>query len=316
MLDWKQTKVRRNCTGRETEQGKDVQHVRIMKDENGYVMISSEAMLKIWKEYFEKLMNEENDREPKTEEAEVVNKEVDCVSREELKNALRRVKQVKVVGLDELPVEVWKCMGETGIEFLTRLLNKLLMGERMPEEWRRSVLIPIYKNKGDAQCRGNYRGIKLMSDIMKIWERIIEARLRDSVEISKQQYEFIPGKGTTDATFALIMLMEKYRKGQRELHCVFVDLEKAYDRVPREELWYCMRKSGIVEKYVQLVQNMYEGSETVVRRAVETAESFKVKVGLHQESTFSPFLFAVIVDRLTDKVRTLSPRKCCLLMIL
>ena len=64
----------------------------------------------------------------------------------------------------------------------------------------------------------------------------IEARLRNSVEISKQQYGFIPGKGTTDAMFALI-LMKKYRKGKRELHCVFMDLEKAYDRVPRKELW-------------------------------------------------------------------------------
>ena len=92
-----------------------------------------------------------------------------------------------------------------------------------------------------------------------------------------------------------------------ELHCVFVDLEKAYDRVAREELWYCMRKSGIVEKYVQLVQDMYEGSETVVRCAVGTTENFKVKVGLHQGSALSSFLFAVIMDRLTDKVRRKSP---------
>ena len=82
----------------------------------------------------------------------------------------------------------------------------------MPEKWRRSVLIPIYKNKGDAQCCGNYRGIKLMIHTIKVWERIIETRLRDRVEISKQQYESMPGKGTTDAMFALRMSMEKYRK--------------------------------------------------------------------------------------------------------
>ena len=64
-----------------------------------------------------------------------------------------------------------------------------------------------------------------------------------------------------------------------------------------------MRKSEIVEKYAQLVQDMYEGSETVVRCAVGTTESFKIKVGLHQGSPLSPFLFAVIMDRLTDEVR-------------
>ena len=81
--------------------------------------------------------------------------------------------------------------------------------------------------------------------------------------------------------FALRILMEKYRKGQREIHCAFVDLEN-YDRVPREKLWYCMRKSGIQKNYVRLVQDMYDGSETVVRCAAGTTESFKLKVGLHQ----------------------------------
>ena len=117
----------------------------------------------------------------------------------------------------------------------------------------------------------------------------------------------MPGKGTTDAMFTLTMLMEKYREGQRELHCVFVDQEKAYDRVPREELWYCMRKSGIIEKYMRLIQDMYEGSETVMKCAVGTTESFKVKVGLHQGSPLIPFLFAVIMDKLTEKARREPP---------
>ena len=196
-------------------------------------------------------MNEENNREPRTEEAEVVNEEINCISREEVKNALRRMKKDKVVGPDELPVEVWKCIKKMGIDFSTSMSNRLLVGEQMPEEWRWSVLIPIYKNKEDAQCCGNYRGIKLMSHTMKVWKKIIEARLRDIVEISKQQYGFMPGKETTDTMFALKMLMEKkYREGQRELNCVFVDLEKAYGRITREELRYCKRKSGIAKKYV------------------------------------------------------------------
>ena len=123
---------------------KDVQYVKVIKDENGNVMINLESVLKRWKEYFEKLTSEENNKDPRTEVEVVVKEELNCVSREEVKNALKRMKKDKAVGPDELPVNVWKCMGEMGIKVLTRLLNTLLVGERMPEEWRRSVLIPIY----------------------------------------------------------------------------------------------------------------------------------------------------------------------------
>ena len=92
----------------------------------------------------------------------------------------------------------------------------------MPEEWRDSVLIPIFKNKGDVQSCSNYRGIKLISHTMKLWERIVEKRLRSDLKFSNQQYGAMPGKRTTDALFALRVLMEKYREGQKELHCVYV----------------------------------------------------------------------------------------------
>ena len=91
------------------------------------------------------------------------------------------------------------------------------------------MLVPIFKSKGNVQSCSNYRGIKLISHTMKLWERVVEARLRHEVTISEQQYGFMPRKSTTDAMFALRVLMEKYREGQKELHCVFVDLDKAYD---------------------------------------------------------------------------------------
>ncbi|KAK3528623.1 hypothetical protein QTP70_006031 [Hemibagrus guttatus] len=287
--------------------GKDVQQVRVIKDRDGRVLTSEESVQRRWKEYFEELMNEENEREKRVEGVNSVEQKVDKIRKDEVRKALKRMKSGKAVGPDDIPVEVWKCLGEAAVEFLTSLFNRVLESERMPEEWRRSVLVPIFKNKGDVQSCSNYRGIKLMSHTMKLWERVVEARLRKVVEICEQQYGFMPRKSTTDAIFALRILMEKYRDGQRELHCVFVDLEKAYDRVPREELWYCMRKSGVAEKYVRVVQDMYERSRTVVRCAVGQTEEFSVEVGLHQGLALSPFLFAMVMDQLSEEVRQESP---------
>ncbi|KAK3506556.1 hypothetical protein QTP70_009082 [Hemibagrus guttatus] len=287
--------------------GKDVQQVRVIKDRDGRVLTSEESVQRRWKEYFEELMNEENEREKRVEGVNSVEQKVDKIRKDEVRKALKRMKSGKAVGPDDIPVEVWKCLGEAAVEFLANLFNRVLESERMPEEWRRSVLVPIFKNKGDVQSCSNYRGIKLMSHTMKVWERVVEARLRKVVDICEQQYGFMPRKSTTDAIFALRILMEKYKDGQKELHCVFVDLEKAYDRVPREELWYCMRKSGVAEKYVRVVQDMYERSRTVVRCAVGQTEEFNVEVGLHQGSALSPFLFAIVMDQLSEEVRQESP---------
>ena len=140
-----------------------------------------------------------------------------------------------------------------------------------------------------------------------MWERVIDGRIRQEVQISQQQYDFIPGKSTMDAIFALRMMIENHKEGQNELHCVFIDLEKAYDRVPRQELWHCMRQAGVTEKYVRVVQNMYAGCEAVVRIAAGLTKPFKVMVGLHQGSALSPLLFAVVTDQLTGEVRNKAP---------
>ena len=94
---------------------------------------------------------------------------------------------------------------------------------------------------------------KLMSHTMKMWERVIEKRLREEVTISDEQFGFMPGRNTTDAIFAPRQLMEKYREGRQNLHCIFLDLEKAYDRVPRAEVWNCMRLKKGPEKYIRVL---------------------------------------------------------------
>ena len=98
--------------------------------------------------------------------------------------------------------------------------------------------------------------------------------------------------------------METYREGQKELHCVFVDLDNAYDKIPREEVRYCMIKSGLAEKYVMYI---YDDRTTAVRCAVGVTEGFEVKVGLHQGSALSPCLFAMVMDRMTDEIREEAP---------
>ena len=105
----------------------------------------------------------------------------------------------------------------------------------MLDEWRKSTLIPIYKNKEDIQNCGNHQGIKLMSHTIKLWEGVIEHKLRKETHILKNQFDFMP-RSSTKVIYLLRNLIEKYRSRERHLHMVFIDLEKAYDKVTREIL--------------------------------------------------------------------------------
>ena len=86
--------------------------------------------------------------------------------------------RTKAVGPDNIPIEVWRGLGVEGIHWRTKLFNVILKTHKMPEEWRNNTLIPLFKNKDDAQVCGNYREIKLLSYTMKLWERAIERRIR------------------------------------------------------------------------------------------------------------------------------------------
>jgi len=127
------------------------------------------------------------------------------------------------------------------------------------------------------------------------------------VEIGAEQFGFMPNRSTTDAIFALRQMIEKHRDGQENLHCVFIDLEKAYDRVPRQELWTCMRTAEIPEAYVRIVKDMYDDCTTRVRSTCGETENFAVTVGVHQGSALSPFLLLVVLECLTKEIRREAP---------
>ncbi|KAK3553056.1 hypothetical protein QTP86_031184, partial [Hemibagrus guttatus] len=289
--------------------GKDVQQVRVIKDRDGRVLTSEESVQRRWKEYFEELMNEENEREKRVEGVNSVEQKVDKIGKDEVRKALKRMKSGKAVGPDDIPVEVWKCLGEAAVEFLTSLFNRVLESERMPEEWRRSVLVPIFKNKGDVQSARLVFNLPKFSHTTPLLRSLhwlpVAARIRFKTLMLAYKAKNGPApsylkalvtsrtaphllRSTSTARLVPPSLREK-------------DLEKAYDRVPREELWYCMRKSGVAEKYVRVVQDMYERSRTVVRCAVGQTEEFNVEVGLHQGSALSPFLFAIVMDQLSEE---------------
>jgi hypothetical protein len=83
--------------------------------------------------------------------------------------------------------------------------------------------------------------------------------------------------------------MEKYREKKRDLHLVFIDLEKAYDSVPRQVIWDSLERRGIPQKYIDLVKDMYGKARTCVRAPVGDTDYFPVEVALHQGSALTRF---------------------------
>ena len=114
--------------------GKDVQHVRVIKDANGNILTDEARVLNRWKEYFKDLMNVENEREERWEVAARVNGEVQRITEDEVRTAMKKMKNGKAVGPDDIPVEAWRNLGDIAVRLLTRLFNRILKGERMPEE--------------------------------------------------------------------------------------------------------------------------------------------------------------------------------------
>ena len=123
--------------------------------------------------------------------------------------------------------------------------------------------------------------------------------IRQLVSTDNSQFGFIPGRGTTDAIFVVRQLQEKYLAANKRLYMAFVDLEKAFDQVPRKVIWRALRKLGVEEWIVRLVQRMYTNAQSCVRVGEWYSEEFEVKVGVHQGSVLSPLFFIIVLEALS-----------------
>ena len=137
---------------------------------------------------------------------------------------------------------------------------------------------------------------------MKVMERVLEKRVRSQVKMDDMQFGFMPGK-VTDAIFIMRQMQEKHQAKKKQLYYAFVDLEKAFDRVPREVVRWALRMSGVEDWLVNTVMALYQDACTVVRTDMGDSGDFKVGVGVPQGSVLSPLLFVVVMDVVTREAR-------------
>ena len=138
---------------------------------------------------------------------------------------------------------------------LTNIFNHILFKCKLPEEWILSSLVPNFKEKGDPLNPNSYRGINLLKHAFKLYEKVFNGRLLEVVDIDKMQYGFMPGRGTVDAVFVLMRLSEKSRAKNKFIF-IFVDLEKAFDQLPKEFIRFALWRKCVQEYLINAIMSL------------------------------------------------------------
>ena len=181
------------------------------------------------------IINEENDWDHNVERGAVEGPVV-CVSREDLLQALNEMKTAKVPGPSDVSLELIVASGGVGIHVMSEICQRVLDGFGMPVEWALSIVVLIFKGKGDIRNSSCYRAAKLLVHGLEVMKRVIGKRLYRIVTVDDIQFGFMSERGAIDVVFILRRMQEVYQAKVRKLYMCFVDLCKGFDRVPRKML--------------------------------------------------------------------------------
>ena len=219
---------------RETQ---DIVGDKCVKNDEGCLTYNDSAKVKARKSYYERLLNVEfmwnsdsfSDLNPKIGPPLYITEEM-------ISKAIAKMKTGKAAGPSGIVIEMIRSAGKEIIKSITNLADRIIKEGCIPSDWNLSYIVSLCKGKGDALSRHSYRGLKLLDQVMKIIERVLDSVIRSQVDIDSMQFGFIPGRGITDAIFILRQLQEKHLGKHKPLYFDFVALEKAFDRVPRKVL--------------------------------------------------------------------------------
>lgn len=278
-----------------------------IKNKNQEILTNGKDIMERWREYFKELLgHQRQNNEENTNETEIENQrgeeQTEEIKMEELMNVIKKLKNGKTPGNDKITTEMIKNLGETGREILLQIINKAWKNEKIPEEWGIALIKPIHK-KGDKQTCENYRGITLLNTIVKIYEQIINNRLKIILEpqLAEPQSGFRPGRNTQDHIFTIKQIIEKKQPQNKNIFLAFIDLQKAFDTVPRGKVWKGLREKGINNKIIKVIQDLYKNNTNYIINNNMKSEGFKTEMGLRQGGGLSPTLFNVHMDGIIKK---------------
>ena len=191
----------------------------------------------------------------------------------------------KSTGVDYIPVELLYAWGEAMIDFMTSICNKIWKTGEWPTTWIQSLVITL-SQKGNLQLCQNYKTISLMSHPSKITLKIVLNGFQPQTEeiIAEEQSGFRGGRSSTEQIFNLRILCEKYLQHRQNLY----PNKKAFDRIWHEALWAPMRKYNINANIIQVIDNLYDMAQNIVRFYGSTWYWFRTTVGVRQGCILSP----------------------------